>query len=280
MKRRSVTTAAAWAAVLLVPVAAWAVELRYTFRVGEELQYTETMTASGDLAMDSVVGQQTIPLEVEATEQRTMKTTQAVGEGVFWVESLSKSASGTVTMAGQKMQQDVAGADLKMRLNTRGDVLEVKRLGNAAPKDGELDLKLDSLLSAARLASFPAGDVEVGATWDKEIPLRSAGGTRLTAKASSKLLRLTTVDGRAMAEIETRYDIPIPQTEGTFSMGGTSLPVQVSGRSTGKSTALWDIAAGRTQSNEGTGKLELKLTLAGSPANAKFDVTYGIELAQ
>lgn len=267
----------ALAAVALLPLAAWAVGLRYTFKVGEELRYTETMTATGNLTMDTVLGPQVIPLEVEGSEERTMKATATAGEDAWTIESRSKSATGTVTMAGQKMQQDVAGVDLRMRINTRGDVLEVKTI-DGAKGDGQLDLKLDSLLSAARLVSFPPGDVEVGATWNKEIPLRTANGARLTAKANSKLLRLKTVDGRAMAEIETRYDIPIPQTEGSFSMGGTSLAVQVSGRSTGTSTALWDIAAGRTQRNDGTGKLELKLALEGSPATAKFDVDYGIVL--
>ncbi len=266
----------ALAAVALLPLAAWR-RLRYSFRIGEELRYTETMSAAGDLTMDTVLGPQVIPLQIEATEQRTMKATAAAGDDAWWVESRSQEASGTVTMAGQKMAQEVAGVDLRMRINTRGDVLEVKQIGGATG-EGQLDLKLDSLLSAARLVSFPPGDVEVGATWHKEIPLRTANGARLTAKAASKLLRLKTVDGRAMAEVETRYDIPIPQTEGSFSMGGTSLAVQVSGRSTGTSTALWDIAAGRTESNDGTGKLDLKLTLEGTPATAKFDVDYGITL--
>jgi len=266
------------AALAMLPLAALAVTLRYSFQIGQELNYQETMSASGNLTMDTVLGPQVIPLQIEATESRTMKATAAAGDDGWWVESRSKSASGTVTMAGQKMDQEVAGVDLRMRISTRGDVLEVKQIGAAKGGDGELDLKLDSLLSAARLVSFPPGDVEVGATWSKEIPLRTANGARLTAKANSKLLSLKTVDGRGMAEIETKYDIPIPQTEGSFSLGGQALAVQVSGRSTGTSTALWDVAAGRTERNDGTGKLELKLTLEGTPASAKFDVDYGIKL--
>ncbi len=267
---------------ILAPLVAQAVQLRYQLKVGDELRYQETLNAKGLLEIATALGQQSMAITVKAEEERSLKTVAAAGQDTWWLESRSLAGKATMTVEGQPQQQAVPGQNLRLRVNPLGDVLETQQLDSTERGGMDLDLRLDTLLSAARLASFPAGDLEVGATWDKEIPLRSANGQRQVSRASNKLLRLRTVDGREMAEIETRYDVPIPPTEGSVKFAGMALPVRIEGRSTGTSVTLWDLARGRSHLTTGTGQVALKLLLVGlspEPADAKFDVDLKIALA-
>lgn len=269
-----------WAVAL--PLAALAVPLRYQLTVGQDLRYRETMTAKGALVVKSALGDQAIPVEVRGEEDRSMKCVEAVADGSFWLESRSLAAKATIIMEGGTQEQQVPGTNLRLRVKPSGEVLETKQLATTQRGESQLDLHLDSLVDAARLAQFPEGDLQVGATWDKEIPVRDPSGKKQTAKASSKLKSVKTEGGRSLAEIETRYEVPIPETQGTLQMGGLAIPVQVKGKSSGVSTTWWDVAGGRVRTTTGTGKVALELLLVGlatEPATSSFDVTFKIEPA-
>lgn len=267
------------ALVLLLPVAAQAVRLVYRLRVGSTWQYTEKMSASGALTMSSPLGDQAIPISMKVTEERSLKVTEDAGNGQYWLESRSLSTDATVTVQGQTQRQDVPGQNLKLKVTALGDVLETRQLATTQRGDVKLDLKLDSLLKASRMVGFPSEDLSVGARWEKEIPMRLQDGTTVTAKVSTQLKAL---DG-GIATLATRYQVPIPASDGTMSMGGMEIPVKVEGHSTGQTTAHWDVANGCLKDSAGTGKIELKLYLMGlttDPAIAKFDVDTNVTLHQ
>ncbi|MCC7494013.1 MAG: hypothetical protein IT204_16770 [Fimbriimonadaceae bacterium] len=270
----------AWTILLALPLAAGAVQLRYGLQVGQELRYRETLDAKGSLVIDSALGEQAIPLSLKASEERTLKTISQAGEA-FWLESRSLGGKASYTYEGQTQQQDIPEVNYQVRMTTLGDVLETRQL--AGEKGAELDLRLDSLLQAARLAAFPPGDVQVGGTWDKEIPIRTSDGKRVTGRVSNTLLRLRTVDGRPMADIQSRYEVPIPNTEGTMAMAGITLPIRLAGKSSGTTTTVWDLQQGRAHYTTGSGAVDLQLWLLGlttDPAKAKFDLTMGIALTR
>lgn len=267
--------------VLALPLAAGAVTLRYRLEAGQNLKYRETAKATGALKLTTALGEQTIALKMNTEEERSLKTVERGAGESWWLESRSLSAKGSMEMDGQTSSVDVPGYNFRIRMTPSGDVLEMKELATTHRGPEGLDLRLDALLAAARLTSFPTGDLQPGATWDKEIPVRSSDGQKRSAKVSNKLVRVRQVDGRSMAEIESRYEVPIPPTDGTVNMMGMALPVRVEGSSTGTTTALWDIQAGRSQSSTGKGKLHLKLLFVGltdQPAIGDFDLDLGIAL--
>ena len=151
-------------AAALLPMAAWAVTLQYGLRVGDDLRYHEGIAAKGTLQVTTPLGAQTIPVEIHADEQRSLKTISAAAGGTFWLESRSLSAKSTITTPDGQEQQELPGDNFQVRLNRQGEVQEVKELPATQRGDIGLDLKLDSLLNACRLAAFPAGDVQVGAS--------------------------------------------------------------------------------------------------------------------
>lgn len=264
-------------ALLLLPVSAGAVVLRYRLRVGEEQRQKETLSAKGVLAMETAMGQQNLPIEVTGEELRSLKVVEAAGREEFVLESRSLRSSASYTMMGESQGQEVPGQNFRMRVNTLGDVRSIEQLEVSRRGPIGLDLQLDSLLQAARLVGFPATDLEVGATWAKEIPVRSAAGQATTAQVQSRLERVIDRPDGPQAVISSRYRVPIPPTEGQLEMMGMQIPIRIEGTCTGESTTTWDVNRGRSLGATGKGQYELKLYLLGlttDPAVARLDVTY------
>ncbi|NUP98976.1 MAG: hypothetical protein HUU35_03865 [Armatimonadetes bacterium] len=276
---RARATTLVWLA--MVPLACGAAQLRYRLAAGEETRYHETVTAKGNLTVSSMLGEQVLPVEVKAVEERALKTVELLDNGTAWVESHSLSGTATVTVMGESSQEELPGLNLRMRMDPLGNILESKQLESTQRGSVGLDLHLESLLQAARLTAFPQEEVEVGARWDKVIELPTADGRTITARASSRLVGMRQVDGVAMAEIESTYEVPIPKTDGKVKLGGMELPVQVEGSTTGKTLTLWDIARGRSHSMKGDGTVDLKLLLVGlstEPSVGKFALDLEVRL--
>jgi len=261
--------------MLCAPLAVGAVQLRYGFQAGQDLRYRETVSAKGAMVVEAALGEQNLPLELRAVEDRSLKTVAQADRDSWWIESRSLSGQATTTVQGESSTEQVPGENLRLRLKNTGEVLDVKRLAPRQAGEMSLDLRLDDVLAATRLAAFPEQDVQPGATWEREVPVVGKDGRRLTARASSTLLRFRQAEGRNLAEIQTRYDVPIPPSEGKLRMGGLELPIRVEGRSTGTTTTAWDVDQGRSHSSYGTGKVDLKLTLTGlaaEPAQTRLDI--------
>ncbi|MBI2298574.1 MAG: hypothetical protein HYU66_06410 [Armatimonadetes bacterium] len=265
--RRAVTMLLLLAAV---PLGAGAVVLRYRYRVGDEQKFREDLTASGGLAIASELGDQTIPVALTAVETRSLKVLSQAAPDEFWLESRSLSGEASISVQGDTQRQQTPGTNLKLRANSRGEILEMKEGAETQRGDMGLDLKLDSILKLSRLTGFPADDLAVGATWSREIPVQGKDGKTYTARVTSKL---DSSDG-VTAVVSSRYQVPIPPTEGTLNMMGMEIPVKVEGWSTGDVTERWDLGRGRSLGSKGKGKVEVKLYLMGStePAQGKFDI--------
>ncbi len=261
--------------LLCVPLAVGAVQLRYGWQTGQELRYRETVSAKGAMTVESALGEQNLPLELRAVEERSLKTVAPADRESWWLDSRSLSGQATTTVQGESSTEQTPGENLRLRVKNTGEVLEVKRLAPRQAGEMALDLRLDDVLAATRLAAFPEQDVQPGATWEREVPIVARDGRRLTARASSTLMRFRQAEGRNLAEIQTRYEVPIPPSEGKLRLGGLELPIRVEGRSAGTTTTAWDVAEGRSQSSYGTGKVDLKLTLTGlaaEPAQTRLDI--------
>ena len=271
------------AALLALPLAAGAVQLRYGFQVGQDLRYREVVSAKGAMTLDGDMGQQSIAIEARVTEDRSLKTVSQADAGSWWIESRSLSGQATTTVQGETMTDNVPGENLRLRMTRTGEVLEVKQLAQRQTGDLSLDLHLEDVLAAIRLSAFPEQDVQAGATWSREVPLATKDGRRLTARSSSTLTRFREAEGRQLAEIQTRYEVPVPPSTGKLKMGEVELPIRIEGLCTGTTTAAWDIARGCSRSTYGTGKVELKLTfpgLAGQPAVTRLDLQTRTNLVQ
>lgn len=266
--------------------AAAAVPLRYQFRPGLALTYDETFSAQGTMSLQFGEEQQALPLQIETRDRRTLTAGQPERDGTVWVESRSDGANISFSVLGQQQQQRGPATRFRLRMNLLGDVLEVGRL-DAPPVAGSMvDLALSTVGQLLGVVGFPEHDVQVGGTWDKELPVRGQDGRRLTARTSNRLEELAAGEAGPLARISTRFEVPIPRSEGTMELGGMQLPIAMQGTYVGDSTTWWDVGAGRTQSTATRGTMKFALELgAGAglpmdPAQVELRVQVGTELAR
>jgi len=272
----------ALAAALAVVTAAGAATLRYAHRVGDQWQYRNLIVAQGTLTIAGPLGATPIPVQINADETRTLKVTEPAADGWFWMESTQVKGTYAATVSGQSMGQGAESMpplNYKMRVNAKGDVAELETIKPAEPNaQATIDLNLGQITALAELTGFPEGDVAPGATWDKEIPIKTKDGKTLIAKVQNKLVSINDTE----AKIATSYDMPIPPTEGTLKMG-MDIPIKIEGRAQGSSTVVWDTAKACVLRSEGTAVMDVKLFLVGlttEPAIGKFALTIKGDLVQ
>ncbi|MBI5833414.1 MAG: hypothetical protein HZB16_14040 [Armatimonadetes bacterium] len=277
---RIVTTGLA--GVLLTVAAAGATTLRYTLKAGDEWKYRNVIAAEGTLTIAGPLGAQPIPVKVNADETRTLKVSESAGEGWFWMESKQVKGTLAAVVGGEAMGQGAEAMpplNYKMKMNAKGDVSELETIKPAeANAQASIDLNLGQITALAELTGFPEGDVAAGATWDKEIPIKTKDGKTLTAKVSNKLISVNDNE----AKIATTYDMPIPPTEGTLKMG-MDIPIRIEGHALGTSVVIWDIAKSCVLRSEGNSTMDVKLYLVGlstEPAIGKFLMVIKGELVQ
>jgi hypothetical protein len=295
MKRLTTGWALTLAAMALAQ-AAGAVTLRCQYKVGDERKYDSTLAAEGTLAFNGPLGNQALPFNVGGNQQTRLKVTEAAADGTFWVES--RTLKSTISLKGAA---DMAGGDpdagggvagggalempklaIRSRMDTGGNVLESevvkddKAKDDKANKDLPVDLDLDQVLNLSQLSGFPAGDLAVGGTWDKELTVKTKDGKVLKGKVTSKLVAVNGDEAR----IESHYETPIPPTEGVMKLG-MDLPIKLEGKVVGNSTVYFSLGRGIELRSEGSAQVDLKLTLVGlgDPADGHFTVTTKTTLA-
>ena len=270
------------ATVLLAAAAVGAATLRYTFTAGSELKYRNIIVAEGTLTVAGPLGAQPIPVKVNADETRSLKCLEAAGEGWYWLESKQVKGTYAATVGGEALgagAESMPPLNYKMKMNAKGDVTELETIKPAEPNtQASIDLNLGQITALSELTGFPEGDVAAGATWDKEIPIKTKDGKTLTAKVNNKLISVNDTE----AKIATTYDMPIPPTEGTLKMG-MDIPIKIEGRAAGTSVVIWDLAKSCVKRSDGNATLDIKLYLAGlsaEPAVGKFQTVIKGELTQ
>lgn len=278
---------------LAMLTAATAVQLRYKLAVGQEHKYKDNITAAGTLTLQSALGDQALPITLSAETTRNLKVTGPADAGRFWLESrtlqtkanANAAAAGGAAGGGEEGGGGLLGGlgdgamppvNYKMKMDELGNVTEMEMLkAEAAAAAPAVDLDLNEFAVLGQVAGFPADDVPVGGTWDKELKLKGKDGTTVTAKTHNKLLSLN----GAEAKLDSTFDVPIPQTSGKMKLAGLDVPVTISGRATGRSLTLHNLDKGCVTRVEGTTNIELKLSLMGTPATGRFVVTAKTNLA-
>lgn len=250
-------------APLLAPLAASGVTLKYKYRDGAVARYQETFRGTGAMKVAFGGDEQSLPIQMSSRDERTLTPSAPAADGSAWVRSKSDGAEIDLNVLGQQQRERGPATDFRLRMNAQGDVLEIDEAA-ATPAQGDsmVRMTLAGAMQNIGLLGFPDGDVRVGATWNREVPVRTATG-RMTARAASTLKDIQVTDDGIQATIETRFSIPIPKSQGSFTVQGMQLPIAMEGTYEGTSTTIWDVVAGRAVSTDSRGTMKLTLSLAG-----------------
>jgi len=192
---------------LTAALPAHAIVLRYAPKVGVVTKHKVTLAGRTVASMEGMP--QTMGLEITGT---TFYTVKALSETPDRVRLETAVTGGKVTMKidDGSQTQDIPKAKTVVELDRRARVVEVIEAdagGGASPED------VMSAQNWANLSSFgalPEGDVKVGETWSEEAKIPTgADGPEITLNLTSRLLDLTTYQGRKCAKIRTSLKGPI-----------------------------------------------------------------------
>jgi hypothetical protein len=257
--------------VALAASAVSAVTLSYQLKVGDENKYQSSVTADGTLTIKSPLGDQAVPFSLTDEELRDLKVTDTAGAGWFWVESRvlkSKVSMKSDADAGTGGLMDIPPMNVRMKMDAQGDVSESEAIKDKDAKPAPMEMDFDQVLMISQMSGFPTGDVAVGATWQKDVPLKTKDGKTLHATVQSKLLSVSGDE----ATVESRYEAPIPPTEGTFKLS-MDIPIKMEGTAKGTGTAVWSVGRGLELRSEGTAVIDLKLNFGGMDGDGHVTCT-------
>jgi len=199
MRRRVALIAvglALWLAGL--SVAAQAVMLRYTPKVGAKVSYDETQTSTTDATMAGK------PVHSQTTMHMTVTyTVKAKAPKGVRAEMAMRNASMSMTMPGAKqpMTQKMPDTTTAMVIDERGHIEREKTGGKGPQAMGAGD---DPLTAVIGFSLLPNKEVKPGETWTDTLESKSAGmapGMKVTF--TSRLVELTTYQGRRCAKLNT-----------------------------------------------------------------------------
>jgi hypothetical protein len=253
-----------WAALAAVP--AQAVVLRYTPEVGSTTTYQLVM--KGDFSMTMAGIGEAASGQINSTMSMTQK-------------ALAKQDNGTkveMRLTGGKITSDVAGEDTSQQvppsqavvvLDDRGRMVEVVSTDTGG-QTGQAGLPgLDDWGALAGYGGFPEGDVKAGDQWTDEVKVpASAMMPEMNLQVRSRLVELTTYQGRKAAKISSAFNGPI---SGDLSQLSQGAPQQVqgtmSGNLQGNFTCYYDYEKSVYLRTEGRFTTDIDTQMAGAGAD-------------
>ncbi|MCS6859748.1 MAG: hypothetical protein NZT92_05445, partial [Abditibacteriales bacterium] len=231
---------------LLFTSHAFAVRLQYNVKKDDVWKLKTTMKGTGTADLEAGGQKQSLPMEMDFESVTTQKVTAVEADGTFESTVDYKSEKMKVTIGGFEPPIPPASTPkpITMKMNKFGKVLEIKGLDNAGGAGGPDFNRLFSAMPNV----FPDKDLNVGDTWDiespKEFPLKGKG-------------KLLTVES-GIAKVEYTVEIGLDALAGLFKFPGAE-NIKVSGKITGKTTTLINLANGMPTGGEGTMDMDITI---------------------
>lgn len=255
---------AVWLTVLLWAVAclpAHAIKLRYRPAKGTVVKHKTTLT--GTTTMDMPMGQGTMNMTTNGFITTTEKVLEATDNTVT-VETVVTGGTMTLNMGGR--EQSIAMPQTRMVAETddRGRVTKVIEadLGTQTGPMAGMDYNDFAEFSAA----FPDKDLDINDTWKDQMKLPLGEGQEIILTANSRLLQLTTLQGRKCAKIRSAFQGPM-NMDLTAQGGGV-----MTGQMSAQFVTYYDYENSVYVSSEGTVNLTMTMSMT-DPSGESMDVS-------
>lgn len=178
-----------------------AIVLRYRPKVGEVTKYKAEMSGRTHIATGGV--EQAEPAQVTSLlryQERVLRETEELTR----VEIELTGGAVTAKVAGTTQSSELPTGRVVVDRDRQSRLAAVVDAEGFGPGVDALGLGPDAWSKLSALGTLPSGNVEVGDSWTEEVKVPvSAGLPETTIKATSKLLSLTTLQGRRCAKIRT-----------------------------------------------------------------------------
>ncbi len=233
---------------LAMPWSARAVELRYKYEAGETIIYRDWLAMAFAPQVEGEEGR--LQFRSESTLRQQIKKAE---NNAYTIE-IETTANRTEVIGpdGKSEKKENLGDPERVRLTSRGKVLERKSLGKSEDEGGETGFctLLDEFSIVQQVFDgllLPEGDVEPGHKWTDSIEVDLTDGhpesTKVKIDCAATFKRLVLIDGVECAEIVTDFKIPLraPKTKETKELNLT-----IEGDILGHLTSYFGIELGRS----------------------------------
>ncbi len=208
MLRRCAVGLAAWL-VFAAVLPAHAIVLRYRPKVNEVAKHNISMAGGVRVSMEGMG--QVMEMELTGSLDYTEKVLSETDETTR-VETRLLGGAMAVKVSGESHTQPVPTGRMVVDLDQRGrlvKIIEAEFESVATPKlmgpGAETWTSMPNQFGA-----FPEGDIEVNDSWSEQLKIPTAlGGPEIGMTINSRLLALTTFQGRKCAKIRTSFEGPI-----------------------------------------------------------------------
>jgi len=233
---------------ILAPWPAHAVELRYKYEAGETIVYRDWLAMA--FAPTSEEGTGRLQFRSESMLRQQIKKADASS---YTIEiETTKNTTEVISPEGESETKENLGDPERVRLTTRGKVLERKSLGKEEDDGGDTGFctLLDEFSIVQQIFDgllLPEGDVEPGHSWTDTIEVDLTDGhpesTKVKIDCEATFQRIVVVNGVQCAEIVTDFKIPLRAPK---SKEAKELNLTIDGDILGHLTSYFGIELGRS----------------------------------
>jgi len=248
-------------------VPAAAVVLRYAPKVGVAVKHKLTMAGRMEAASQAM--DQPMRVQVRGSMSYTEKALSETADRVRVQQRLT-GGEFVMNMGGQSQTQPMPIGKMVTEMDRRGRLVRVIE-ADLGDKAATADL-LSGTGTWSELASFaalPEGQVKVGDTWSDQLKLpATAGSPEISLDVASRLVSLTTVEGRKCAQVRSTFSGPltIPIPGGQSGAGSMQATLQ------GEMVWHYDYENSVYVKGEGTMGMDMKMSVSG-PETPGMDVS-------
>ena len=263
MRRTAVWLVFATFVVSCLP--AHAIVLRYNPKKGLVAKHKTTITGSTSMTMPGMdMG------TMKATMSGFVNTTEkvlATTADTATVETTITGGKMTVNVAGQKQSIDMPQGRMVAEMDDRGRMVKMI--------ESDIDFGEEGMMGGAPMdfndfaefsAAFPDGDLKLKDTWSGDMKLSLAEGLDITLSANSRLLELTTFQGRKCAKIRSAFKGPL-----SLEMSEAGTDMTTTGSVTAQFITYYDYVNSVYVSSEGTVGMTMTMTMA-DPEEGTMDM--------
>lgn len=258
--------------LVLTCLPAHAILLRYQPNVGEVAKHKGSIAGRVEVSITGM-GAEGMDQPMRGTMSGTMEYAEKAlsqTEETTRIENRMLGGQMTVDMMGQSQTIDLPTMRTVTDVDRRGRFVELIEadLGDMPGAD-----QVDQMLgpggdaftqSPYQFSAFPEGEVNVDDTWSDELKLPAEpGGPDISLKYTSRLVALTTFQGRKCAKIETTFKGPLNLDLGALGAPAEEIEGQMEATLEGSMLYYYDHESSIYVHAEGSIGMHMTMSMAG-----------------
>ncbi|GIV18100.1 MAG: hypothetical protein KatS3mg022_3535 [Armatimonadota bacterium] len=255
-------------------------KLRRVFKVNDIRRYKMVMDMNGEMQM----GENTMPLNMQMVMTYREKVA-GIKEGKATVHTNIESMK--MYMNGQEfaspMAPDMSNMVITTVIDDRNKVHEIKGLEKVAMgTPGMGNMNFGTGFNAPSM--FPEGEVNIGDSWETEVPIPNAKDMKISAKHT--FVSVEKIGGTEAARIKTEFEIPFERLMAAIAATTGQTPAgmpSMTGTMKVVSYTYFDLATGNVLKMDGDMAMTVQMQGGANPQmpqNMQMNMTAKMSLTQ